>query len=185
MSVRSASALLAIARWENALIAGAGWRGWGPPRPIVQTAVAALALTTAANAWNDAADVEIDRLAHPRRPLPSGALSVGAARAAALAAALLGTALVALADPPLGALTVIVVALMLSYSPWLKRAGLVGNATVAVLASLPFLYGSWSAGHGTRALPLAAIAAPLHLAREIAKDLDDASADAGRRRTLP
>jgi 4-hydroxybenzoate polyprenyltransferase len=54
-----------------------------------------------------------------------------------------------------------------------------------VLASLPFAYGAWSVGRPLDALPLVAVAVPLHLAREIAKDLDDAEADAPTRRTLP
>lgn len=186
-----AAPFLALARWANALIAAAGvllgawWVGWGAARPIVLATVAALPLTAAANAWNDLADIDIDRRAHPCRPLPAGRVSPAAARTLAAACAAAGIVLAALARPALGALTVVVVALMRLYSPWLKRAGLAGNMAVALLASLPFLYGGWSAGHPGAALLLVAIAAPLHLAREIAKDLEDAPADAPTRRTLP
>lgn len=191
MSVRSVSALLEIARWENALLAslgvlfGAWWVGWGSARPIAFAILAALPLTAAANAWNDLADVEIDRRAHPDRPLPSRRLDVVTARRFAAFAALAGVLLASAAAASLGALTVLVVAVMFAYSPWLKRAGLAGNITVAALASLPFLYGAWAAGKPSQALILVAIAAPLHLAREIAKDLEDAPADAGARRTFP
>jgi 4-hydroxybenzoate polyprenyltransferase len=74
---------------------------------------------------------------------------------------------------------------MLAYTPLLKPRGLPGNVAVSVLASLPFLYGGWSVGRPGPTLALVALAVPLHLAREIAKDLDDAPGDAGARRTLP
>lgn len=191
MSARSARALFEIARWENALIAslgvlfGAWWVGWGNARPIAFALLAALPLTAAANVWNDIADVEIDRRAHPRRPLPSGRLGIGTARRFAAVAALTGVLLASGVDASLGALTVVVVVLMFAYSNGLKRAGLVGNVTVAMLASLPFLYGAWAAGQPARALVLVALAAPLHFAREIAKDIEDAPADAATRNTLP
>lgn len=201
MRARSVEALLALARWPNAALAalgvvfGAWWAGSGPaagagaPGVVPRVALAALgavALTVAANAWNDAADVEIDRLAHPARPLPSGRVTRRAACWFAAAGAVAGIALTAASARPLGALSVLVVALMFAYSPWLKRAGAPGNVVVAVLASLPFLYGAWAVGRPNAALVLVAVAIPLHLAREVAKDLDDAAADAAAaRRTLP
>jgi 4-hydroxybenzoate polyprenyltransferase len=55
----------------------------------------------------------------------------------------------------------------------------------ALLASMPFLYGAWVVGRPRDGALLVVIAAPLHFAREVAKDLDDAEADAPWRRTLP
>ncbi|HEY9480297.1 MAG TPA: UbiA family prenyltransferase [Gemmatimonadaceae bacterium] len=191
MSVRSVRALFEIARWENALMAslgvlfGAWWVGWGNERPIAFAILAALPLTAAANVWNDVADLAIDRRAHPSRPLPSGRLDIATARRFAAVAALAGVVLASGVDSALGALTVVVVVLMFAYSNGLKRAGLIGNVTVALLASLPFLYGGWAAGKPAKALVLVAIAAPLHFAREIAKDIEDAPADASSRNTLP
>jgi len=193
MSVRSASAYLTLARWENGCIAaggvlfGAWWAGWGGAAGAVALAAcAAFLLTAAANAWNDRADAVIDREAHPARPIPSGTLDASAAGRVAWRCAMAAVLLVAFISLALALLTVAVVALMYAYSPWLKRAGLPGNIVVAVLASLPFLYGGWSAGRALAALPLVALAVPLHFARELAKDLDDASADVTvQRRTLP
>jgi geranylgeranylglycerol-phosphate geranylgeranyltransferase len=191
MSARSVKTFLELARWENALIAslgvlfGAWWVGWGSELPIGFAILAALPLTAAANTWNDIADIAIDRRAHPSRPLPSGRLGVAPARRFAAFSALAGVVLASGADAQLGILTVLVVALMYAYSNGIKRSGLAGNVTVAVLASLPFLYGGWAAGRPGKALVLVAIAAPLHFAREIAKDIEDAPADAGSRDTLP
>ncbi len=191
MRARSISALLELARWENALIAslgvlfGAWWVGWGSELPIAFAMLAALPLTAAANAWNDIADIGIDRRAHPARPLPSGRVTIAKARRFAASCAFAGVLLASGADAELGLLTVLVVGAMYAYNSGLKRAGLAGNVTVALLASLPFLYGGWAAGKPASAFVLVALAAPLHFAREIAKDIEDAPADADSRNTLP
>ena len=190
----SAKAFLELARWPNALIAafgvvvGARFSMAGPALdfPAVWFAMAAaIALTIAANSWNDAADAEIDRRAGSTRPVATGEISVRAAGRIASAAAVIGAAFATLAAPALGLVTLPVIALMRLYSPWIKRFGLAGNATVAVLASLPFVYGGWSRGNAVDGLYLTGAAVPLHFAREITKDIDDARADAGARRTIP
>ena len=186
-------AVLALVRWPNAVIAAGGvvagalWAAGreAPVRPVALAAGAAAALTALANAFNDYTDRDIDRVAHPDRPLPRGLLHPSTALVVAATAAVAGVTLSALARPALGALSVVVVVLMLAYSTSIKRHGLPGNVLVAVLASLPFLYGAWAVGRPRAALALLGLAIPLHLAREIAKDLEDAAGDAATRRTLP
>src|SRR5215213_9579441 len=83
----SVVAVLSLIRWENALLSvagvvlGAWWATGRPgePETIVMAGVAVL-LTAFANADNDVRDYEIDKIAHPTRPLPSGRLSLHAAR---------------------------------------------------------------------------------------------------------
>lgn len=187
----SADAWLALVRWRNALLAAAGviagawWSGGRIDARIALVALAAVALTAVANTVNDVADIEIDRVAHPARPLPSGAVSRAAARRFAVACALLAILLIAFVDRWLTLVTLPVVTLMWMYSTHFKRRGLPGNIVVAVLGSLPFLYGAWVAGEPRAGAILALMAAPLHFAREVAKDLDDAAGDASSRRTLP
>jgi len=190
--MRSLSALLVLIRWENALLSALGvllgaW--WANGSVVASTTLAAaavaIALTAVANAENDYQDQAIDRSAHPGRPLPSGALRPVHARVVVFSGAMIALVVSASLDPLLAALTTAIIVVMLMYSRLLKVRGLVGNFTVAVLASLPFVYGAWAAGRPRAALPLFAVAVPLHLAREIAKDLDDAEADAPSRRTVP
>lgn len=182
--------MLALVRWQNALIAvagvllGAWWAGWGAWHPVLAAALAAIAFTAAANAWNDVADQDIDRIAHPDRPLPSGAIDVHAARAIAWGAAAIGLVFATIARPVLGLVSIGVLVAMWGYSPWFKRHGFVGNIAVAILASFPFLYGAWAVGRPHAGVLLVAVAAPLHLARELAKDIDDAEGDALARRTI-
>ncbi len=186
------ASVAALVRWRNALIAcagvllGAWWTGGEvSARAVVLAAAAALALAAFANACNDYYDREIDVIAHPDRPLPRGALTPRFVLWVAAVAAASAVTLATGASPALGLLSVGILVVMLEYSRWIKRRGLAGNLTVAVLASLPFLYGGWAAGHARAALPLVALAVPLHLAREIAKDLEDVDGDRGTRRTLP
>jgi geranylgeranylglycerol-phosphate geranylgeranyltransferase len=185
-------ALLALARWRNALIAavgvyvGAWWAARDAARPAtLAAALAAVALTGYANAFNDLADIAIDRVAHPERPLPSGTVKPRAAQSFAALLAATGIGLAFLARPSLGILTVAVVALMTLYSTTLARLPLVGNVAVALLASLPFFYGAVTVGGAAAGLVLLGVAIPLHLARELSKSLDDAHADAPYRRTVP
>ena len=188
----SPSALLALIRWPNVLLSAAGvllgawWaRGSLLAPDVLLATIAGAALTAVANAENDYTDREIDRIAHPERPLPSGAIEPVHARRTVIIAALVALASTAAVGMAMAIGTVLVIAVMLVYGHSLKPRGLAGNVAVAVLASLPFVYGAWAAGAPRTALPLIGVAIPLHFAREIAKDLEDAEADAPTRRTLP
>lgn len=186
-------ALVRLARVHNGLLAAAGvaigawWGGAGghDGGRVSQAAAAAIALATYANTFNDWCDIEIDRVAHPRRPLPAGALAPRSALILAGAAAAMAVVAAALLSMAFALVTIGLLAVMTLYSTHLKRMGLVGNLCVAVLASAPFVYGAWAVGAPLAGLPLFALAAPLHFARELAKDLDDVSGDRLRRATLP
>lgn len=190
---RSLVPLARLLRLHNGAIAalgvivGAWWvRGAAAAiEHVVVVAVAAIALAGFANAVNDYCDVEIDRIAHPERPLASGALAPGSAVAVAIVAGVVALALIALVSVPLAFLSVGVLLAMAAYSLSLARLAVWGNLLVATLASLPFLYGAWAAGDAPGGLSLVAVAVPLHFAREVAKDVDDARGDAPWRATLP
>jgi geranylgeranylglycerol-phosphate geranylgeranyltransferase len=189
--VSSASAWFALARWRNAALAAAGvvaaawWSGGRLDMRVALVTIAAVALTALANTVNDLADVEIDRVAHPARPLPSGAIGTQAAVWFAVVCGIASVVLLALTNLGLALLTLPVIGLMCMYSTWFKRRGLPGNLLVALLASMPFFYGAWVVGRPSRGLLLTVIALPLHFAREVAKDVDDVAGDVASRRTLP
>jgi geranylgeranylglycerol-phosphate geranylgeranyltransferase len=184
-------ALARLVRWPNALLAAAGVlvgaRGaglwWSPA--VLAAALAAIFLAVVANAFNDYDDREIDAVIHPQRPLPSGAISINAALRAVVIAAAGGIILSVLARPAIGALSVGVIVVMLAYGRVKAEWGVAANAIVAILGSMPFLYGAWAAGNAMPGVVLVGLAAPLHFAREIDKDVDDMAGDLGRRRTLP
>ena len=105
--VPSPSALLTLARWPNAVLAAGGvaigaWWAHGPlGASVAWAALAAAAIAAAANAWNDVADVEIDRTAHPDRPIPRGAVSLRDAEWFAWGAASVAVPLALAASPAL------------------------------------------------------------------------------------
>jgi geranylgeranylglycerol-phosphate geranylgeranyltransferase len=189
--VSSPDEWLSLVRWRNAALAAAGvlaaawWSAGEITGRVIAVALAAIALTAVANTTNDVADIEIDRVAHPHRPLPSGAISAGAAKRFAIAASVMAVTFAAFGGAGLILVTIAVLAVMWLYSARLKRHGIPGNIAVAVLGSLPFLYGAWAVDEMEKGIVLVMAAAPLHFAREVAKDIDDAAADAGTRRTVP
>jgi geranylgeranylglycerol-phosphate geranylgeranyltransferase len=184
-------AWIRLARLPNGLLAAAGVlvgaRGAGAAwsTRVIAAALAAICLATVANAFNDYEDRDIDAVIHPDRPLPAGHLTPRTALRAVALAAVGGIALSAMARAVLGVVSVGVIILMLAYGRVKNRWGVAANAIVAVLGSLPFLYGAWSVGDPAAGALLVAVAAPLHFAREVTKDIDDVDGDRARRRTLP
>lgn len=136
------------------------------------------------NSLNDFLDREIDRTAHPERPLPSGRMRPGtAARIAVLA--FMGS--VALAIPlPLEAFLIVISAvfIMLAYETVTKKKGLTGNLSIAWLTGALFLLGGAVVGRLDATVAIAAMAFLATLGREIVKDVQDMGSDADRR-TLP
>jgi geranylgeranylglycerol-phosphate geranylgeranyltransferase len=189
--VSSPDEWLALLRWRNALLAGAGvcagawWSAGRLTGGVALATLAAVALTAVANTANDLADVEIDRVVHPERPLASGAIRPLAAMRFAIACSLISIVLTGLVAWWLAAVTALVLLVMWAYSPRLKSHGIPGNVAVAVLGSLPFFYGAAAVHEARKGAILIAVAAPLHFAREIAKDVDDVGGDRSTRHTLP
>jgi geranylgeranylglycerol-phosphate geranylgeranyltransferase len=190
---RAASAL-ALVRPRNLLIAAAGVAVGGIlalgrvafPAGLLWAMASALGLGAAGNAANDVFDLEADRINRPLRPLVTGELSRQAATAVAGVAGGLGLFAAWWVSRALFALAVLALLVMLAYSPWLKSRGIRGNLAVAVVASLPLIYGAVAAGDWRAGLVPSALAAFLHLAREIVKDVEDVAGDlALGRRTLP
>lgn len=191
MSLRPIAALV---RAHNllgiALIATASalWsQHWSGASGQVLAFVAGCVLVAAGGySFNDLRDVRSDRIAHPSRPLVTGALNSSSARVISLVATSLGILVLVLLDrvfllfAPLTALSLVV------YSLGLKdRFGFLGNVlTAALVAAIPLLAGL-SASDVSSILPLALVGFGLTLSREILKDIEDQLADARNgRRTL-
>lgn len=140
--------------------------------------VLAFVLAAWGNVDNDIHDVAIDRVNRPQRPLPSGVLTVQAARR--LAAVLAGVALgvgwwlgwVALAG------TVAALCLTAAYTRTLKGRGLVGPALVGMLTMWPLAFGGLLAGDVGRVMPAGGMVAALFGAREVVKTVHDRAGDA-------
>ncbi|HEX2065185.1 MAG TPA: UbiA family prenyltransferase [Candidatus Thermoplasmatota archaeon] len=190
--------MLRLLRPANALMAAVGTLAGmvlAPPAEVpLQAWLAAPAAAFLLAAWgnvrNDLADVEVDRVAHPQRPLPAGRVEPRHVRilAAALLAAALACAHAAAGWPTLAMASAN--ALFLAAYEWrLKATGLPGNLVVALLVASTFLFGAVTTrtdplGWGSVTL-LAAMALMSNLAREVLKDTEDMAGDAGHRLTFP
>lgn len=184
--VRPGNAVMAAVGGVTGFILAGGAGAW--PLWLAAT-LPPLLIAAFGNVLNDVRDIELDRKAHPERPLPSGALRRG--QAVALAVALL-VAGVATAWPG-GWLALLVAAgnaaLLGLYEARLKSAGLSGNVLVGLLVGSTFAYGGVVAAGAWPVAPmlwlLAGVAALTNVAREVLKDIEDQDADRGHRRTFP
>ena len=190
--------LVRLARPLNAVLAAVGvlagmMLSVGPMPGLrapawIAAPLAALLITGFGNVLNDIRDHDVDRVGHPKRPLPSGAVRPRVAWRLAVALLSMGLAAALLAGLAAFLFALCVVALLFLYESRLKRLGLSGNVAVALLTASTFLFGAVAQGN-LRSARFAVVAAAMaffaNLAREVAKDIQDVDADRSVRRTLP
>lgn len=185
-----------LLRPGNAAMAAAGGAagfiladGAGPADLWLAATLPPFLIAAFGNVVNDLRDMQLDRAAHPRRPLPSG--RVRRREAWLLAALLLLGGLAWTQDAGFGAFALAGLnALLLGvYEARLKAAGLPGNVLVGLLVGSTFLYGGLVATGGLPTgrmlLLLACLATLTTVARELLKDVEDLDADRGHRATFP
>jgi geranylgeranylglycerol-phosphate geranylgeranyltransferase len=164
--------------------------------PVVLGMLVPFFVTAGGNALNDYMDSQVDEVAHPDRPLPSGRLTLGQVYSFAMACFIIGltlaAAVVTLSDigllPVL--LAVLAVTLLLCYEVAFKYRGLPGNVVVAVLSALTFIFGASVVAEPDHeawatVLILFTLAFFASAGREVTKDIQDMEADMGSRVTLP
>ncbi|NLI73629.1 MAG: UbiA family prenyltransferase [Euryarchaeota archaeon] len=136
------------------------------------------------NALNDYLDREIDRTAHPERPIPSGRMLPGTVARISIASFMGSLAIATFL--PLKAFSIVLIALiiMLAYEGITKNMGLMGNLSIAFLTALLFLMGGAVVQQLDAVIIISIMAFLATLGREIVKDIQDMDADVGRR-TLP
>ena len=161
--------------------------------------LAVMLFTGAGNAMNDIKDAEIDKTAHPMRPLPSGQLTLSQAgrftsllwvlSVAAHVGGLLAVEAAVSIYLPTALIYILAVVLMVTYDhgPATKNRGLSGNIVISLLVGAVILYGASAVGGF--ALPVIwwifGVVFLTNLAREMVKDCMDMEADQGSRQTLP
>jgi geranylgeranylglycerol-phosphate geranylgeranyltransferase len=152
---------------------------------MVVGAVVVFAFVAAGNSLNDYLDREVDKVAHPERPLPSGRIRPRTALwiAVAFFVVSLGASLF-LRNLESIAIVLAAIAVMVLYEVKTKAMGLVGNLSIAFLTGGLFLLGGAIVGHMERTVAMAAMAFLATLGREIIKDIQDMEGDFDRV-TLP
>jgi len=151
---------------------------------LVLAAVVVFTFIMGGNSLNDYTDREVDKKAHPERPIPSGRIAPGNAL---ILSGIMFT-LSFIFSLPLDWISILIVAsaigVMVLYEVWSKRMGLPGNLSIAWLTAALFLLGGAVVGSPERTMIFAAMAFLAILGREIVKDIEDMGADFDRK-TLP
>jgi geranylgeranylglycerol-phosphate geranylgeranyltransferase len=190
----SLAGLFTITRPLNSLTAGlaaivAYLIATGTIKPAVLLLFTVVTLVTAAgNVINDYFDVAIDRVNRPDRPIPSGRVSLPAARAYAVTLFLAGILVCLLTNELCIAIAVFNSILLIGYAARLKRTPLIGNIAVSYLAASMFLFGGALGGLPgiLQVIPFAVMTFFAMLARELVKDAEDVEGDRGSKAdTIP
>lgn len=158
---------------------------------IILACVLVVLFMAGGNALNDYIDAEIDKTAHPDRPIPMGEISRDTARNLGMAFMALSVIL-SLPCAILGigggwittVMVVICAVMMILYETVLKQRGFVGNLTIAFLTAMIFMVGGSVTGHPWDNAIFAGMAFLVNVGREISKDIEDMESDRDRK-TLP
>jgi len=138
------------------------------------------------NSLNDYIDADIDRTAHPDRPVPKGLLTPLQARNAGILMLTLSCILSLITmDAVCIAIVILACILMAMYELTLKQRGFVGNIVIALLTGMVFLLAGAIVGDAMTNIAIAGMAALVSVGREISKDIEDMDSDKGCRKTLP
>jgi len=151
---------------------------------IAIASLVVLFFIAAGNTLNDYIDRDVDRIAHPQRPIPSGRVKAETALGLAVGAFVFSLAISFFLSPEATAVVIIAIALMLAYEIKFKRVAMIGNIMIALLTSMLFILGGVIVGEVSNILAIAGMAWVVTVGREITKDIEDMKGDFDRK-TLP
>ena len=146
---------------------------------IMNAVMVVVSFAGASNILNDIFDINIDKKNKPYRPLPSGEISVWMALVYMLSIYFLGIYLLFnLSELAIEIALVIVLPILVLYTPIFKRILLVGNMAVAAVLGLVFLFSeaAFTGAVSTMWIP-AWLGFGLTLIRELIKDVEDVEGD--------
>lgn len=144
---------------------------------LLFASVSASFVTAAGNIINDIYDIEIDKIAHPNRPLPSNKIT--SANALIFYFVLNIAALVLILHSYLDLILISITAILLlyAYSKFLKKIFILSNITIAFLTGLTFIYAGVAVNNVNDSFLPALFAFMINLIREIVKDVEDYNGD--------
>lgn len=146
--------------------------------------VIAFFFMAAGNMLNDYFDSELDKINHPERPIPSGAISENLVIISAGAIFVILLVLGITVNSIMFLILVFATLLMVGYELVFKRLGFPGNIVISILVGMLFLFGAAVVKEFGAVIILALLAGLATLTREIVKDIQDIKGDLDRS-TLP
>ena len=145
---------------------------------LVKAVFVVVALNAAANAFNDYRDLDADRINRQDRPLPQGKIPPQMALWSAVVLFGIGILISGSINQTAFVIaTFIATPLMVAYSLWMKGWPLIGNAIVALILGLAFIFTGAAFGNARGMLIPALLAFGFTLIRELVKDIADIEGD--------
>ena len=180
------NAVLGIFALLIAVFIAAGYNMFDQCLNIIIGAAIILSFVAGGNSLNDYVDVEIDRTAHPDRPLPTGELTPRTAKICGYGGLIVAVILsLFLRYWPATLIVLAAAVMMMAYETVLKQRGFIGNLCIAILTGLVFMFAGAIVNDFSQVWILALLAALVSVGREITKDIEDEESDKGSRTTLP
>ena len=203
--------ILSLIRFRNLVIGSAtvltgsyvtmnsGWNNELVLNVILQM-ISVASFMAAGNILNDIMDIEIDKISHPLRSLPSGKISIKQAwiftiifSLISILSTIIGILILQSLDMdwiPLATIWFLACSLMISYEigPTTKKYGYLGNIIIGGMLGLVIIYGAAAVGDYNNIVTLcvALMAALMGISREIVKDVHDIEGDLKwGRKTIP
>lgn len=158
-------------------------RGLSLSAEIIFASLTAAVMTGFAIVTNDLADLNVDLINEPDRPLPSGEVKVSTAKAFSILLLVLGLSFALFTKKTLNfVLALMALVFAIAYNFVLKRTGLLGNVVVSLLVALPFMYGAflYSEQFEVTLVVLLITAFLANLGREVQKGVVDLEGDVKR-----
>jgi geranylgeranylglycerol-phosphate geranylgeranyltransferase len=144
---------------------------------VLLAALTASFTMSAGNVINDIFDINGDKINHPARPLPLGAISLNSALIfyyILISASVILSVFISDINLIINLAAVI---LLYLYSFRLKQIVLLGNIVIASLTGLAFIYGGIAVNNFYYSIIPALFAFLINLIREIVKDMEDSEGD--------
>lgn len=145
---------------------------------LLMTVLIVVCYNAAANAYNDVVDYKTDVINRPKRPLVTGHVKINTAMTIAVILFVIGSGLTFALNQTAQFIAVgLALPTMIIYSRYLKGTPLVGNAVVAFILGLSFIFSGAAFGQITTMIIPACLAFGLTFVRELVKDMADIEGD--------
>lgn len=144
---------------------------------VLMAAVVVFIVTGAGNSINDYFDHKIDAINKPKRPIPSGRISIKKALIYSISLFIIGILIAFAINWLLGTIAFLSSLLMIYYARDLKTKCLIGNMTISFLTGLCFVFGGIAVNQIIVSIYLGFFAFLMTMAREIVKDMEDMEGD--------
>jgi len=140
---------------------------------LIIAMIAVFFITSGSMGFNDYFDRDIDKKAHPNRPIPSGKITPKQGLIFSIILFSIALIMSVFINMLCLIIAVLTIVLLILYETILKNQGIVGNMIVAFIVAISFIYGGASVGIPEMSLDFTLLAFFLMLGREILMDVTD------------